>query len=181
MRFLYFLAVIVILVLSFIPFLLESSLFQRRNKLENNKAQSIFKEIPLIDDTKKDRSYVLDVKKDQGVIQTQGEVVDVSHAAITVKIKDSNRTFSVSANSVIECREKYINIPGQKPIPAYMVFMDMINYINILESNRELFVKQGKLYWFNDAYSRISVGSMVIAVSKKNVLDVLMVFECKES
>lgn len=185
MRLFYFVLAIVVLVLVFLPVFLGSRFFQKKGILENNAEKNGKRAMPPIDDQTKDRSYVLSLAFTKDAAQLQGSVNEANERSIQIERKGEVHLMGIDSESVIECREKYISIPGQKPIPGYMVYIDLSRYALSLRANRDVFIKQGKVLKYSDAYKKIEPGSMVSAVTKAlkstgggTILDFILVYGC---
>lgn len=136
-------------------------------------------------DKKQDRNYVTMLAKSPNTLQIQGVISNIKSDTFTIW---SQKNYQVITNdkSVTECRDKFIKLPDGSLALAYSVYLDLSRYIATLQTNRETYIKQGKVFLYKDAYKRIEPDTWVTGAfqeqegkEKKYLLDVLLVFGCK--
>lgn len=183
MRILLVVLIIVAFILVSLPVLISSG-FVRKLKIPGIVNTNKLNPTPALDDPKMDRTYSLVLTQSPKTIQVQGQIEGLDATSLNIKTTKDQYPIGINKDSAIECRDKYITLPNEKPIPAYAVYIDMFRYIPSLKVNKETFIKQGKLFLYKDAYTRTNVGSMVAAlvdVSKegKYSLNLLLVYGCQ--
>ena len=136
-------------------------------------------------DKKKDRNYVTTLSKFPNVLQIQGVISKITNETFNIW-SQKNYTVSTTSTSVVECRDKFIRLPDGSLALAYSTHLDLSRYVATLQTNRDTFLKQGKLFLYKDAYNSIEPDSWVTGVfqeqegrEKKYLLDVLLVYGCK--
>lgn len=136
-------------------------------------------------DKKQDRNYVTMLSKSPNIFQIQGVISKVTTESFTLWAQKSY-VMSIAEKSVVECRDKFIKLPDGSLALAYSTFLDLSKYVAVLQTNRDTFLKQGKLFLYKDAYQRIEPDSWVTGVfqeqeskEKKYLLDVVLVYGCK--
>ncbi len=136
-------------------------------------------------DKKQDRNYVNTLSKSPNILQIQGVVSQITSESFNLW---AQKTYSVAITdkSVVECRDKFIKLPDGSLALAYSVFLDLSKYVPTLQTNRDTYLKQGKILLYKDAYTRIEPDSWVTGVfreleskEKKYLLDILLVYGCK--
>ncbi|MDP1722350.1 MAG: hypothetical protein Q8L37_04005 [Candidatus Gottesmanbacteria bacterium] len=136
-------------------------------------------------DKKQDRNYVTTLSNSPKMLQIQGVISSVNRETFSLW---SQKTYVVSATdtSVIECRDKFIKLADGSLALAYSTYLDLSKYVATLQTNRDTFLKQGKLFLYKETYKRIEPDTWVTGVfqeqegrDKKYLLDVLLVYGCK--
>ncbi|MEK7543673.1 MAG: hypothetical protein AAB557_02300 [Patescibacteria group bacterium] len=136
-------------------------------------------------DKKQDRNYVTTLSKSPNIFQIQGVISGITSGSFTLW---SQKNYSVSTNdkSVVECRDKFIKMADGSLALAYSTFLDLSKYVATLQTNRDTFLKQGKIFLYKDVYKKIEPDTWVTGVfqeqeekEKKYLLDVVLVYGCK--
>lgn len=136
-------------------------------------------------DKKQDRNYVTTLSKSPNTIQIQGVISGITSESFDLW---AQKTYAVTETdkSVVECRDKFIKLPDGSLALAYSTYMDLSKYVTILQTNRDTFLKQGKIFLYKDVYKRIEPDSWVTGVfqeqegkEKKYLMDILLVYGCK--
>lgn len=136
-------------------------------------------------DKKQDRNYVTKISPSSNTLQIQGVISQIKRDSFTIW---AQKNYSVVTNdkSVVECRDKFIKLPDGNLALAYTIYLDLSRYIATIQANREIYIKQGKLFAYNNAYQKIESDSWVTGVfqdqadkEKKYILDILLVYGCK--
>ncbi|MBI5620303.1 hypothetical protein HY949_00815 [Candidatus Gottesmanbacteria bacterium] len=142
--------------------------------------------IPLnILDKKQDRNYVTSVSSSSKALQIQGVISQIKSDSFNIWAQ-KNYSVVINDKSVVECRDKFIKLPDGSLALAYSTYLDLSKYVATLQTNRDTFLKQGKLFLYTDAYKRVEPDSWVTGVfqelegkEKKYLLDIVLVYGCK--
>lgn len=136
-------------------------------------------------DKKQDRNYVTSISPSSKALQIQGVISQIHSDSFSIWAQ-KNYSVVINDKSVVECRDKFIKLPDGSLALAYSIYLDLSKYVATLETNRDTFLKQGKLFLYKDAYKRVEPDSWVTGVfqeqegkEKKYLLDVLLVYGCK--
>lgn len=133
-----------------------------------------------------DQNYVTILSKNPMILQVQGSLEQIDFRGIEIRGKDTSYSMLMDDRSVIECRDKYIALSKDQLVLAQTVYLDLSKYVDNLKTNRETYIKQGKLLRYKDAYKKVGAGSIVAVTGKAlnekpdapYILDLMMVYGC---
>lgn len=136
-------------------------------------------------DKKQDRNYVTKISPSSNTLQIQGVISQIKSDSFTIWAQ-KNYPIVTNKKSVVECRDRFIKLSDGSLALAYSIYLDLSKYVATIQTNRDTFLKQGKLSLYEDTYKRIEPDSWVTGVfqeqeekEKKYLLDVVLVYGCK--